>query len=173
MAAQVTQEKNLQSKAQIDFGNLIANNNPTVYSLINSLPGYGQDTIEGGAAQFIQSVADYNQLTGTINVGSTVVTNVPAFQGVHTGITISGANIPGGTTVSSFNAPAGTITMSQAANASISNTNLIAGNVGGQAIIGVMIQGRNQAALNSAGILTNNNVPLTYPIQPAQANLIV
>lgn len=35
MGAQVVQEKNLQANAQIDFANLIANNSPTVYSLIN------------------------------------------------------------------------------------------------------------------------------------------
>jgi hypothetical protein len=98
---------------------------------------------------------------------------VTAFPDVHVGIGISAANIPSGTTVSSYSYGAGTITMSQNANATIPNTTVIAGNVGGQAIIGVMIQGRNQAALNSAGILTNNNVPLTYPIQPAQANLVV
>jgi hypothetical protein len=64
IATQVAQEKNLQSAAQIDFGNLIANNNPTVYSLINSLPGYGQQTEQGGMAQFWEGVADISTLTG-------------------------------------------------------------------------------------------------------------
>ena len=174
---QMGNEQDLQVRAGLNFadffGNLQANSQSSTMTFIFSLPGYGQDTIQGGAAQFIQSVADYNVINGTLTVNSPVITNVPAWPGVVNGITISGANIPSGTTVSSFSYGANTITMSQNANASISNTNVIAGNVGGQAIIGVMIQGRNQTALNNAGILTNTNVPLTYPIQPTQANLVV
>jgi hypothetical protein len=64
MAAQVTQEQNLQSVAQIDFGNLIANNNPTVYSLIYSLPSYGTQTELGGMAQFWEGVANIDTFTG-------------------------------------------------------------------------------------------------------------
>jgi hypothetical protein len=64
MAAQVVQEKNLQTAAQIDFANLIPNNNPTVYSLINSLPGYGQQTEVGGMAQFWEGVSDISTFTG-------------------------------------------------------------------------------------------------------------
>lgn len=64
MAEQVIQEQNLQAAAQIDFGNLIANNNPTVYSLITSLPGYGRETEQGGQAQFWEGVANINTFTG-------------------------------------------------------------------------------------------------------------
>jgi hypothetical protein len=64
MAAQVEQEQTLQSAAQIDFGNLIANNNPTVYSLIYSLPTYGQQTEQGGMAQFWEGVSNINTFTG-------------------------------------------------------------------------------------------------------------
>lgn len=64
MSAQVTQEQTLQSAAQIDFGNLIANNNPTVYSLIYSLPNYGQQTEQGGMAQFWEGVANIDTFTG-------------------------------------------------------------------------------------------------------------
>jgi hypothetical protein len=64
MAAQVTQEQTLQSAAQIDFANLIPNNSPTVYSLISSLPGYGQQTEQGGMAQFWEGVANINSFTG-------------------------------------------------------------------------------------------------------------
>ena len=64
MAAQVTQEKNLQAAAQIDFANLIPNNSPTVYSLINSLPSYGRQTEQGGQAQFWEGVANINTFTG-------------------------------------------------------------------------------------------------------------
>jgi hypothetical protein len=64
MAAQVQQEQNLQSSAQIDFANLIANNSPTVYSLIYSLPTYGTQTEQGGLAQFWEGVANIDTFTG-------------------------------------------------------------------------------------------------------------
>ena len=64
MGAQVVQEHTLQAAAQIDFGNLIANNNPTVYSLINSLPSYGLQTEQGGQAQFWEGVANISTFTG-------------------------------------------------------------------------------------------------------------
>ena len=64
MAAQVVQEKNLQTKAQIDFANLIPNNSPTIYSLIYSLPTYGRQTEVGGIAQFWEGVADISTFTG-------------------------------------------------------------------------------------------------------------
>ena len=64
IGAQIVQEQNLQSAAQIDFGNLIANNNPTVYSLINSLPSYGRQTEQGGMAQFWEGVANVSTFTG-------------------------------------------------------------------------------------------------------------
>ena len=64
MGAQVVQEHTLQAAAQIDFGNLIANNNPTVYSLINSLPSYGLQSELGGQAQFWEGVANISTFTG-------------------------------------------------------------------------------------------------------------
>ena len=64
MGAQVVQEQTLQAAAQIDFGNLIANNNPTVYSLIYSLPTYGQQNEQGGQAQFWEGVANISTFTG-------------------------------------------------------------------------------------------------------------
>jgi hypothetical protein len=64
MAAQVTQEKNLQTAAQIDFANLIPNNSPTVYSLVYNLPSYGVQTEAGGMAQFWEGVANINTFTG-------------------------------------------------------------------------------------------------------------
>jgi len=58
------QEKNLQAAAQIDFANLIPNNNPTVYSLVYGLPTYGQQTESGGQAQFWEGVANISTFTG-------------------------------------------------------------------------------------------------------------
>jgi hypothetical protein len=64
MGAQVIQEQNLQAAAQIDFGNLIANNSPTVYSLVYNLPSYGVQTEAGGMAQFWEGVANISTFTG-------------------------------------------------------------------------------------------------------------
>lgn len=183
---QMGNEQDLQVRSGLDwsnyFANLQANNQSSTMSFIFSLPGYGQDTIEGGSAQFLQTISDYNPITGNITINQDLITGIPSFLGVTVGATISGANIPSGTVVNSFTlgppisqyelAP-GNLTMSLPANTTTQMANLVVGNVGGQAIIGVMVQGRNQTALNSAGILTNNNVPLSYPIQPPQANLIL
>ena len=106
---QMGNEQDLQKRAGLDFANFFANLTPNVQTAIFSfdfaLPSYGQDTIQGGAAQFLEGIA---------------------------------------------------------------NTQIL----GGQAVIAVMREGTNQTALNNAGIMTNSNVPLAYPIQPAQANLL-
>jgi len=94
MSAQVVQEKNLQTKAQIDFANLIPNNSPTVFSLITSLPGYGRQTETNGQGTFWAGVANISTFTG-------------------------------------------------------------------QAVVAVLREGVNQAALSSAGIQTNSIVPST------------
>ena len=64
MASQVQQELTLQTAAGIDFGNLIAVNNPTIYSLVYSLPTYGRETEQGGLAQFWEGVANIDTFTG-------------------------------------------------------------------------------------------------------------
>lgn len=64
MATQVIKEKSLQVTAQIDFANLVPNNSPSVYSLIYSLPTYGQQTEQGGMAQFWEGIADITTFTG-------------------------------------------------------------------------------------------------------------
>ncbi len=64
IAAQVQQELTLQTAAGIDFANLIAVNNPTVYSLVYSLPTYGQEIEQGGLAQFWEGVANISTFTG-------------------------------------------------------------------------------------------------------------
>lgn len=64
MGAQVTLEKSLQAKAQIDFANLTPNSSPVVYSLIYNLPYYGQKNEQGGLFQFWEGVADISTFTG-------------------------------------------------------------------------------------------------------------
>ena len=106
---QMGNEQDLQHRAGLDFSNFFANlqasNQPAVFGFVFSLPGYGQDTIAGGKAQYIEGIADLSTL-------------------------------------------------------------------GGQAVIGVMREGRNQVFLNSAGIQNSASIPLTPDhIQP-QANLL-
>jgi hypothetical protein len=174
---QMGNEQDLQYRAGLrfsdNFANLLAGNQPAVYSFIFGLPGYGQQTKQGGTAQFLEALADYNPTTGTITQGSVTITNVSTFTGIAvTGNNVSGNGITAYTTVSAINTGAKTITMNTAATATIPNGNIVYGNVGAQAIIGCMRQGVNQAALSSAGILTNTNVPLGTPIAPAEATLI-
>jgi hypothetical protein len=90
MAAQVVQENTLQSRAQIDFGNLIVNNNLSVYSLIYSLPIYGQQTEQGGQAQFWEGVANQSTFTGQAVVGALREGNNQRFLG-NAGITTNSA----------------------------------------------------------------------------------
>lgn len=70
MAQQVVQENNLQARAQIDFANLVPNNSPSIYSLVYSLPTYGQQTEQGGQAQFWEGVANLSTFTGQAIVGA-------------------------------------------------------------------------------------------------------
>ena len=64
MAQQVVTEKAFQAEAQIQFANLVPNNNLVVYSLIYNLPTYGRQTEQGGQAQFWQGVANQSTFTG-------------------------------------------------------------------------------------------------------------
>jgi len=64
MANQIATEQAYQIKAQIDFANLIPNNNLVVYSLIYDLPTYGRQQQQGGQAQFWEGVANLSTFTG-------------------------------------------------------------------------------------------------------------
>jgi hypothetical protein len=64
MAAQVVLEQNLQTASGIDFANLVAINNPTIYSLVYNFPAYGRQYEQGGAAQFWEGVANLSTFTG-------------------------------------------------------------------------------------------------------------
>lgn len=97
MAAQVTQEQNLQIASGIDFANLIAINNPTVYSLVYNLPSYGSKTEQGGLAQFWEGVANISTFTGqavvaTLREGKNLA--VLGTAGVQTNTVIPLAAVP-------------------------------------------------------------------------------
>jgi hypothetical protein len=97
MAAQVTQEQNLQTAAGIDFANLVAINNPTVYSLVYNLPSYGSESEQGGLAQFWEGVANINTFTGqavvaTIREGKNLA--VLSTAGVPTSTVVPVAAVP-------------------------------------------------------------------------------
>jgi hypothetical protein len=61
---QLSLEKTNQAKANLDFTQLTPNNTSSIYSLVFSLPQYGEDTAVGGMAQFIQAIADTSNLGG-------------------------------------------------------------------------------------------------------------
>jgi len=116
MCAQVVQEKNLQTKAQIDFANLIPNNSPTIYSLVYSLPAYGQQTEQGGMAQFWEGVADISTFTGqavvaTLREGQNL--SLLGNAGVQTNATVPDAPNP---PLAQANLIPSTYTAQQAAN---------------------------------------------------------
>lgn len=174
---QMGNEQDLQYRAGLrfsdNFANLTANSQPAVMSFAMSLPGYGQDVQQGGTCQFLEAVADYNPTTGTILLGSKTITQVSTFLGITaTGNTISGPGIPENTTVTAINAGAKTITMSANPTLSTASANVVYGNVGGQAIIAVMRQGQNNTSLNTAGVLTQSDIPLIPNPTPKEANLI-
>ena len=64
MVSQLLLEKSIQNKANLNFANLVPGSTESIYGFVFSLPGYGQDTSVGGAAQFIQSVANTTTLGG-------------------------------------------------------------------------------------------------------------
>ena len=117
MGAQVIQEKNLQTAAQIDFANLIPNNSPTVYSLIYNLPNYGRQTEQGGMAQFWEGVANISTFTGQAVVATLregVNQTLLATAGIQTNSIIPSAPNP---PLPEANLIPGTYTASAAANA--------------------------------------------------------
>lgn len=61
---QLDLESATQAKANLDFALLTPNSTTSIYSLVYSLPSYGQDTTVGGTASFMQSVANVNNITG-------------------------------------------------------------------------------------------------------------
>jgi hypothetical protein len=70
MSQQITQENTLQAATQIDFANLVTNSSTSVFSLIYSLPIYGQQIEQGGQAQFWEGVANLATFTGQAMVGA-------------------------------------------------------------------------------------------------------
>jgi hypothetical protein len=116
MGAQVTQEKTLQTAAQIDFANLIPNNSPTVYSLVYNLPSYGVQTNVGGMAQFWEGVADVSTFTGQAVVATLregVNLSLLGNAGIQTNATVPDTPNP---PLSQANLIPSTYTSAQAAN---------------------------------------------------------
>ena len=176
ISEQMGNEQDLQKRAGLDFGNyfanLQANSQTAVFSFSMSLPGYGQDVQVGGAAQFLEAIADYNPATGTVTLGSKTITGVSTFVGITTtGNNISAIGVPVDTIVTGINQGARTITMNNAS--SKTDTELIVyGATGGQAIISVMRQGQNQTALNQGGVLSGADIPLVPNPAPKEATLL-
>jgi hypothetical protein len=115
ISQQIVQEKTYQTNAQIDSANLVPNNSPTVYSLIYSLPIYGQQTEQGGQAQFWEGVANLSTFTGQAIVGALREGHNQVFlnrAGIATNSTIPSTPV----TVTQANLIPATYTAAQAAN---------------------------------------------------------
>jgi hypothetical protein len=69
MAVRLANEKTLQTAANLDFTKLVANSRTAVYGFVSSLPQYGQDTTQGGAAQYLEAVSNTTTLGGQATVG--------------------------------------------------------------------------------------------------------
>ena len=70
MANQLVLEQNQQANANLNFSQLQANSNSSIYGFIQSLPQYGADTTEGGTTQFLEAVANLTDFTGESIVAS-------------------------------------------------------------------------------------------------------
>jgi hypothetical protein len=67
---QLNLEKSIQTKANLNFANLVPNSTSSIYGFVLSLPSYGQDTSVGGTNQYIQAVADKTTLGGQAIIGT-------------------------------------------------------------------------------------------------------
>ena len=70
MMNQLALEQTTQTAAGLNYGNLVANSKDSIYSLIFSLPSYGQDTTVGGMSQFMEGVSDLTNIGGQAIVAS-------------------------------------------------------------------------------------------------------
>ena len=64
MGQQFLSEQNSQKYANLDFNKLQANSTGSTYGLIYSLPGYGENTEQGGVCQYLEAIADISNFTG-------------------------------------------------------------------------------------------------------------
>jgi hypothetical protein len=172
MNQQSQREINNQLKAGLDYGNLVANESNSVRALVNALPGYGTQTQQGGPYDVMEQLADIIVITGNVTAGSKVITAPSSLTGIAVSGSIGGYGIPAGATVTSI--AGGVITMSLAATATATLNQITYGTAAGaqtgQAVVGVLRQGKNQDILNNAGIGTNSNMPQT--VAETQATFI-
>jgi hypothetical protein len=172
MVEQSQREINNQAKATLVYGNLIANETNSVRALVNSLPGYSTQTQQGGPYDVMEQLSDVTVITGTVTAGSAVITAANSTVGIAVTGSIGGYGIPNATTVTAVGS--GTITMSRVANATAVLNQITYGTAAGaqtgQAVVGVLRQGKNQEVLNNAGIGTNSNMPQT--VAETQATFI-
>jgi hypothetical protein len=70
MAQELATEKSIQAKIPLDYANLQANSSTATYGFIMALPQYGQQTEQGGTADFIESLADTSTEGGQAIIAS-------------------------------------------------------------------------------------------------------
>lgn len=64
MAQKIIEESNNQEAASIDFNDLIPNEETALLTFVQNLPSYGEDISFGGAADFLEDIANKNTLGG-------------------------------------------------------------------------------------------------------------
>lgn len=70
MADILSQEKTYQTRASIDYFNILSDSQTTVMSFVQQLPQYGLETEACGACYFLEQVADTTTLGGQAIVGT-------------------------------------------------------------------------------------------------------
>lgn len=70
IANQLVTEKNLQARANLNFTQLIPNDQSSVYGFIFTLPSFGLDVGPKGSREYLTALSDQNSQTGQAIVGA-------------------------------------------------------------------------------------------------------
>lgn len=70
MANTLSKEKSYQTKSGVNYADIISGDTTATYSFIQSLPSYGLDLDYGGAAYFLNNVADMSTIGGQAIIGT-------------------------------------------------------------------------------------------------------
>jgi hypothetical protein len=69
MANQLVQEQTQQTRANLNFTELLANDKNSMFGFVFALPDYGLDIVEGGMSYYITNLSDLSGQTGQAVVG--------------------------------------------------------------------------------------------------------
>lgn len=106
MANHLVTQLDLQTKSNMDIGNLLVNSQTAIYGLINNLPQYGKNVMAGGSAEFLEGVANIEirggqAIVATMRNSRTRAGLVATGVGVYPEISTDPATPPPGALLSS------------------------------------------------------------------------